>query len=158
MKCNRCEKRSTYSEKYRKTHYGEDHNYKISTAESHRKYAQEWLQCNSKNTREDHFKEHGVYWFELLRLSYMDSICFAAVDPMHCLFLSVAKWIIKSIFVNQEKLSMEQLQVAQSRMDHVELLFDIGRIPLKIAIGEGFSNFTADQWKTFIMIYSTTIL
>jgi hypothetical protein len=53
---------------------------------------------------------------------------------------------------------MEQLRVAQSRIDHVELPSDIGRIPPKIAIGEGFSNFTADQWKTFIMIYSTTIL
>jgi hypothetical protein len=158
MKCNRCKKCSTYSEKYRKTYYRGDHNYKISTAESHRKYAQEWLQCNSKNTKEDYFKEHGVCWSELLCLPYMDPIRFAAVDPMHCLFLSVAKWIIKSIFVNQGKLSMEQLQVAQSRMDYIELPSDIGRIPSKIAIGEGFSNFTADQWKTFIMIYSTIIL
>ncbi|GBB93558.1 hypothetical protein RclHR1_21980002 [Rhizophagus clarus] len=54
---------------------------------------------------------------------------------------------------------MEQLQIAQSRMDHVELPSDIGCIPPKIAIGsEGFSNLTADQWKTFIMIYSTNIL
>jgi hypothetical protein len=29
-------------------------------------------------------------------------------------------------------------------MDYVELLSDIGRIPPKIAIGEGFSDFTAD--------------
>jgi hypothetical protein len=43
-------------------------------------------------------------------------------------------------------------------MDHVELPFDIDRISPKIAIGEGFSNFTADQWKTFIMIYLMTIL
>ena len=53
---------------------------------------------------------------------------------------------------------MDQLRVAQSRMDHVELPSDIGRIPPKIAIGDGFSNLTADQWKTFIMVYSTTIL
>ena len=86
----------------------------------------------------------------------MDPIRFAVVDPMHCLFLGVAKWIIKSIFVNQEKLSMDQLRVAQSRMDNVELPSDIGRIPPKIAIGDnGFSNLTADQWKTFIMVYST---
>jgi predicted metal-dependent phosphoesterase TrpH len=39
IKCNRCEKHSTYSEKYKKTYYGEDHNYEISTTESHRKYA-----------------------------------------------------------------------------------------------------------------------
>lgn len=159
MKCHRCEKRSTYSTDYRKTHYGRDHNYEISTVESHRKYAYEWLQCNSKNSRDNHFKEHGVRWSELLRLPYMDPIRFAAVDPMHCLFLGVAKWIIKSIFVNQGKLSMEQLRVAQSRMDHIDLPSDIGRIPPKIAIGnDGFSNLTADQWKTFIMIYSTTIL
>ena len=54
---------------------------------------------------------------------------------------------------------MEQLRVAQERMKHVDLPSDIGRIPAKIAIGnDGFSNLTADQWKTFIMIYSTTVL
>ena len=54
---------------------------------------------------------------------------------------------------------MEQLRAAQNRMDHIELPSDIGRIPPKIAIGkDGFSNLTADQWKTFIMLYSTTIL
>ncbi|GET58082.1 uncharacterized protein LOC107327733 [Rhizophagus irregularis DAOM 181602=DAOM 197198] len=159
MKCHRCEKRSVYSEEYRKNHYGGVHTYELSNAESHRKHAYEWLQCNSKNSREDHFKEYGIRWSELLRLPYMDPIRFAVVDPMHCLFLGVAKWIIKSIFVSQGKLSMEQLRVAQNRMDHVKLPSDIGRIPPKIAIGsDGFSNLTADQWKTFIMIYSTAIL
>jgi hypothetical protein len=76
----------------------------------------------------------------------MDPIRFAVVDPMHCLFLSVAKWIIRSIFINQKKLSMEQLRVVQNRMEHIELPSDIGRIPPKIAIGDsGFSNLTADQ-------------
>ena len=42
---------------------------------------------------------------------------------------------------------MEQLRVAQNRMDHIELPSDIGRILPKIAIGEnnGFSNLTANQ-------------
>ena len=163
MKCYRCEKRTTYSEEYRKTHYGGMENYDEwltpANALSHRKYAQEWLECSSKSSRENHFKEHGVRWSELLRLPYMNPIRFAVVDPMHCLFLGVAKWIIKSIFVNQNKLTMEQLRVVQERMKHVDLPSDIGRIPAKIAIGnDGFSNLTADQWKTFIMIYSTTVL
>ena len=164
MKCHRCEKRSTYSESYRKTHYGRMHEHdewvtNLADPSLHRQYAHEWLQCNSKSSRDAHFKEHGVRWSELLRLPYMDPIRFAVVDPMHCLFLGVAKWIIKSIFINQNKLSMEQLRIAQKRMDHFDLPSDIGRIPPKIAIGnEGFSNLTADQWKTFIMIYSTTIL
>ena len=164
MKCHRCEKRSTYSHDYRKTHYGgmEDYDEWMTRPADpllHRQYAQEWIKCSAKNTREHHFKEHGVRWTELLRLPYMDPIRFAVVDPMHCLFLGVAKWIIKSIFVKQNKLTMEQLRVAQERMKHVDLPSDIGRIPAKIAIGnDGFSNLTADQWKTFIMIYSTTVL
>src|SRR5436305_13596393 len=89
----------------------------------------------------------------------MDPIRFAVVNLMHCLFLSVAKWIIKSIIVKQNKLTMEQLHVTQKRMKHVDLPSDIGQIPAKIAIGnDGFSNLTADHWKTFIMIYSTTVL
>ena len=163
MKCHRCEKRSTYSHEYKKTHYGgmeyDEWITRPADALLHRQYAQEWIQCSSKSTRDNHFKEHGVRWTELLRLPYLDPIRFAVVDPMHCLFLGVAKWIIKSIFVNQGKLSMDQLRVAQKRMNQIELPSDIGRIPPKIAIGEsGFSNLTADQWKTFIMVYSTTIL
>ncbi|HJY10136.1 MAG TPA: hypothetical protein VJ250_04250, partial [Nitrososphaeraceae archaeon] len=34
----------------------------------------------------------------------------------------------------------------------------MGRIPRKIDIGEGFSNFTADQWRTFFTIYATVAL
>jgi hypothetical protein len=34
---------------------------------------------------------------------------------------------------------------------------DLGRLPSKIAMGEGFSGFTADQWRTFILVYATTI-
>jgi len=75
----------------------------------------------------------------------MDPIRFAVIDPMHCLFLGVAKWIIKSIFVNQNKLTMEKLCVVQERMKHVNLPSDIGWISTKIAIGnDGFSNLTAD--------------
>jgi Transposase family tnp2 len=164
MKCYRCEKRSSYSHEYRKTHYGGMEDYdewvtRPADAQLHKKYAHEWLECSSKGIRNDHFKEYGVHWSELLRLPYMDPIRFAVVDPMHCLFLGVAKWIIRSIFIDQKKLTMEQLRTAQNRMENIELPSDIGRIPPKIAIGNsGFSNLTADQWKTFIMIYSTTIL
>ena len=35
---------------------------------------------------------------------------------------------------------------------------DISQIPGKIYCGEGFLNFTADQWKTFFMIYVTVSL
>ncbi|CAB4481191.1 unnamed protein product [Rhizophagus irregularis] len=75
----------------------------------YRQYAYEWLQCNSKSSRDTHFKEHSVKWSELLHLPYMNPIRFA----------------------NPPKIAIEN---------------------------EGFSNLTADQWKTFIMIYFTPIL
>ena len=61
MKCHRCEKRSTYSNEYRKTYYGgmEDYNEWVTRpadALLHREYAQEWMECNSKKARDDHFK------------------------------------------------------------------------------------------------------
>ncbi|GET67249.1 hypothetical protein GLOIN_2v1776801 [Rhizophagus irregularis DAOM 181602=DAOM 197198] len=70
MKCYRCDKRITYSEEFRKTHYGGMQDYN------------EW------SSREAHFKVHGIRWTEVLRLLYMDPIQFAVVDPMHCLFLA----------------------------------------------------------------------
>src|SRR2546423_15470414 len=52
---------------------------------------------------------------------------------------------------------MKNLAVMQERANKIKVPSDIGRIPNKIATGEGFSGFTADQWKTFILIYATTI-
>src|SRR4029077_4571216 len=57
--------------------------------QKHRQYAQEWLKCDTRGTREAHFKINGVRWSELLHLPYMDPIRFAVVDPMHCLFLGI---------------------------------------------------------------------
>lgn len=45
----------------------------------------------------------------------------------------------------------------QEWANELELPSDIGKIPGKIAMGEGFSGFTVDQWKTFILVYATTI-
>ena len=35
---------------------------------------------------------------------------------------------------------------------------DVSRIPGKIYCDEGFSNFTADQWRIFFTIYATVVL
>ena len=40
----------------------------------------------------------------------------------------------------------------------INIPVDLGRVPHNITAGDGFSGFTADQWKTFIMIYATPIL
>ena len=46
----------------------------------------------------------------------------------------------------------------ENRAKAIKIPADLGRIPSKIATGEGFSGFTADQWKTFILVYATPLI
>ena len=43
-------------------------------------------------------------------------------------------------------------------MEKFHVSSDVGRIPRKVNTGEGFSNFTADQWRNFFTIYATIVL
>ena len=93
-----------------------------------------------------------------MRLSYFDPIRFMIVDPMHCLFLGIAKWIIKKIWIDEGVLTPKILNKVQKTMDRFKIPTDLGRISGKVDRGEGFSNFTTDQWRTFITIYATVSL
>ncbi|PKC61562.1 hypothetical protein RhiirA1_398323 [Rhizophagus irregularis] len=93
----------------------------------------------------------------MYRLPYFDPVQFLIVDPMHCLFLGIAKWIVTRLWIEERRLTSENLTTMQERANRMKLLSDIGRIPSKIMMGEGFSGFTADQWKNFILIYATSI-
>jgi len=117
-----------------------------------------WRQCKSNVKRERFIKQNGIRWLELLRLLYFDPIQFVVIDPMHCLFLSIAKWIIKWIWVNEKILTQSALRSIQKKMNEIQIPSDLGWIPGKIHCGEGFSNFTADQWQNFFLIYVTVVL
>ena len=77
---------------------------------------------------------------------------------MHCLFLGITRWIIKQIWVDEGILTQQSLAQIQKMMNQFQVPSDLGRIPGKIHCGEGFSNFTADQWRNFITIYATVTL
>ena len=97
-----------------------------------------------------------VRWSEIYRLSYFNSVRFLVIDPMHCLFLGIAKWIVK-LWIDERILTSHDFALMESRAKKMQVPSDIGRIPYKIATGEGFSRFTADQWKTFILVYVTSV-
>ncbi|RIB27834.1 hypothetical protein C2G38_2159603 [Gigaspora rosea] len=46
----------------------------------------------------------------------------------------------------------------QSKVNRIQVLSDISRIPENVSSGDGFSNFTADQWQNFFTIYATVVL
>jgi hypothetical protein len=55
-------------------------------------------------------------------------------------------------------LTNNELDEIQLMMEEFQVPSDVGRIPRKVNSGEGFSNFTADQWRNFFTIYATITL
>ena len=51
---------------------------------------------------------------------------------MHCLFLGIAKWIVKKIWVDEEVLTLDNLKNIQRKMNQIQVPADLGRIPQKI--------------------------
>ena len=74
---------------------------------------------------------------------------------MHCLFLGIAKYIVQNIWINEGILGRKALDIIQARIDNISTSPEVCRIPRKIATGVGFSNFKADQWKSFTIIFAT---
>ena len=126
--------------------------------EEHRRNAEDWRLCKSEEERKRHVSSTLVRWSELLRLPYFNPIRHLIVDPMHCLFLGIAQTIIKKLWIDGNKITKHDLEKMEKRAKTIKIPTDLGRIPNKIATGEGFSGFTADQWKTFILIYAIPLM
>ena len=126
--------------------------------EEHRRNAENWRLCKSEEERKRHVRSTHVRWTELLRLPYFNPIRHLIVDPMHCLFLGIAHLIIKKLWIDGNKITKHDLEKMEKRAKTIQIPADLGRVPNKIATGEGFSGFTADQWKTFILIYAIPLM
>lgn len=99
-------------------------------------------------------KVHGARYTELLRLPYFDVIHFHVVDPMHNLFLGIAKHTTNT-WKDLDLINSTDFSDLQSKVDSITPPPKIGRIPRKI--GPGFSSFTADEWKNWILLYSSML-
>lgn len=159
VSCHRCNKKANYINNQH--NFGDMKNmdewFIRKDSALHRQKAIEWRRCKSNAARKRFVSENGIRWSELLRLQYFDPIRHVVIDPMHCLFLGIAKWIVKRIWIDEGILTQNMLNEMQHMMQRFQIPTDIGRIPGKINSGEGFSSFTADQWRNFIVIYATVV-
>ena len=158
--CHRCMKKANY-ENHKHNFAGMDNMNEWFISRNSVRFREDalaWRRCNSNAARDRFVKIAGVRWTELLRLQYFDPIRFLTIDPMHCLFLGIAKWIVKRIWVDEKVLKPESLKEIQKKMKQFQVPADVGRIPGKVECGEGFSNFTADQWRVFFTVYATVSL
>ncbi len=126
--------------------------------EEHKCNAEIWKEQNTEEDRKRHVSKTHVRWSDMLRLPYHDPIRHLVVDPMHNLFLGIAQRIIKKLWIEGNKISKTDLEIMERRAKGIKIPTDLGRIPYKIATGEGFSGFTADQWKTFVLVYAIPIM
>jgi hypothetical protein len=160
--CHRCYKHAKSNGNNQRANFGGfndiDEWFKERDLNEHRYNAKNWLGCISNEERKQHVSNTHVRWSELLRLPYFNPIRYLVVDPMHCLFLGIARWIVKRLWIENGKLTKSDLELIEKRAKKIKIPTDLGRVPDNIATGEGFSQFTADQWRSFMMIYATPIL
>ena len=71
------------------------------------------------------------------------------IDPMHNLFLGTGKHMLQH-WIHQDIIPKSQYSNVQGYVDNVVVPSDVGRIPYKIV--SGFSGFTADQFKNWIIL------
>ena len=78
-----------------------------------------------------------------------------AIDPMHNLFLGTGKHLLQ-FWLDNEIIHRRQFPSIQTYVDRMIVPTDVGRIPYKIV--SGFSSFTADQFKNWIILFSVPAL
>ena len=97
----------------------------------------------------------GGRWSELYRLDYFNPIAGHTIDPMHCLFLGIAKTMTK-YYLKSGLLSKQGIAGIQESINKIRVPSSIGRIPHKIV--SGFSSLTSDQLKNWTLVFSTLAL
>ena len=109
------------------------------------------LNCSSKTELQKMESEYGCRYSSILKLPYFNAPRMLTIDPMHNLFLGIAKHYLHKIFIERGILGNSEFELIHQRVDAM-----VGRIPTKIR--GGFSSFTADQFKNWVVHYSLIAL
>lgn len=121
--------------------------------EDHRRDVSKLDKCKTKTELARLETQLGCRSSVLLKLPYFDPPTMLVIDPMHNLFLGLAKTFFKKILIDKRILRDSDLVAIQNRINKVSVPPDIGRIPHKIQY-----HFTADQYKNWTIHYSVICL
>lgn len=121
------------------------------TNEQHRGVADQFLNSKTRATQINIERDFGIRYTVLLELPYFDAARMCVTDPIHNLLLGTAKSITE-LWKTSSVLSSRDFDVIQQKVDSFVTPADIGRLPMKIS--SGFSGFTAEQWKNWVIFYS----
>ena len=155
--CSRCLQEfptASFGDKPDYSHFDRS-KWKPRSLKDHREMSTKYLGCSTLRARKAIERSSGLRYSVLSELSYFDPPRMTIVDPMHNLLLGTAKYIL-GVWKELGFLSSNNFSEIQHLVDSFVAPADIGRIPLKIA--SGFSDFTADQWRNWIVYYSLPCL
>ena len=117
----------------------------------HKALAFESLNKKTLGALQQFEKEHGVRYSELFQLSYFKPVTMHLIDPMHNLFLGVAKHTFMT-WVDMGILNSIKLERIDKRQDALKVPSDIGRLAHKMS--KAHRSMKADEWKHWTLIYS----
>lgn len=130
-------------------------NWCARTDTQHRRDVEKLTSCKSKTEKKKMESLLGCRYSVFLDLPYFNSSRFLIVDPMHNLFLGTGKRMI-NLWIQFNLLTSNNFLKVQTFVDNISVPSDVGRIPHKIQ--SGFAGFKADQFKTWITIFSIPAL
>ena len=105
--------------------------------------------AHTASERKNIERSHGVKYSKLLDLSYLNIVRCHVIDPMHNLFLGLAKHAFKTW--KELQILPHCLECIQEKVDLLIPPPKVGRIPRKIT--SGFASLTADEWKNWVLFY-----
>ena len=155
--CSKCKKNFITSIFGNKPSYGgyDCDNWCSRDLSIHKLLANNYLLANTVIERKKIIHESGVKFSELLNLPSFDVVRCHVIDPMHNIFLGLSKHVIQT-WKEVGILQVSHFAKLQEKVDLINPPPKVGRIPRKIE--SGFAAFTADEWKNFILIYSSFAL
>ena len=130
--------------------------WKLRTGSEHRKVSLSLLNAETKKELQQMQSAAGCRFSELVKLPYFDVPRMAIVDPMHNLYLGIAKHFLERVLIERQIICRSAFDIIQKRVDRIKVPAGVGRIPHKIH--SGFSAFTSDQWKNWVIYYSLLAL
>lgn len=121
------------------------------TRDEHIRQAERGKNAPNLAKQNEIYKKFGYKSTALLELDYFEPSKFSVVEPMHNLFLGTAKRFFVH-WVENELLTKADLELIGGRISELNVPADIGRLPTNIATN--YSQFTADEWKNWVLLYS----
>ncbi|OAD76900.1 hypothetical protein PHYBLDRAFT_62915 [Phycomyces blakesleeanus NRRL 1555(-)] len=99
--------------------------------------------------------ENGVRWSQLHRLEYFDLVRGTIIDPMHNLFLGTPKRMMER-WIKERLIDNRKLATMQAMAETMVVPMDY--VVLKSKIRKGFPYMKADEWKSWVLVYSPILL